>query len=414
MASHTENEQILRDGAIVIYQRTDVARANWHCRIKFPGQRYIRKSLKCRSQADAIRNANKLYDDLRFRYERGLALSSQPFAKAAEAEFNWLEDQIDIEKDSDKARRLQRKLADHRNMAKYAIEYFGKTHIDKVTDLDIERFKEWRKTYWTRGPGAANKTIEYIRQGRKIKAPRPRSGIPAVSTLAREDVVLRAIFDRARKLGWVTSEQIPEIITERPKSNRRPAFTESELQRLLAIAERRIEEDQPEHVKYLRGMLRDFVGLMSATGMRPFEAMNLQGGDIERFKTAKDKWATKLFVKGKGKQRTLIARDDADHYIFQIYERISFAKHGDDTFIEDVVGPIFRMPDGRPIKSFKRGLKALLDAAGLRENSEGQIRDAYSFRHYYATQRLLKGVSVYTLAENSRPASCIYNFLGMT
>ena len=63
-------------------------------------------------------------------------------------------------------------------------------------------------------------------------------------------------------------------------------------------------------------------------------------------------------------------------------------------------GPVFVMPDGLPIKSFKKGLRALLDAAGLRRDDRGVDRDAYSFRHYYATQCLLTGISVYTLAEN--------------
>ena len=36
----------------------------------------------------------------------------------------------------------------------------------------------------------------------------------------------------------------------------------------------------------------------------------------------------------------------------------------------------------------------------LQYDDKREQRDAYSFRHYYATQRLLKGISVYTLAEN--------------
>ena len=70
MARHTEKERILRDGNLVVYQRTDVATANWHCRIKFPDRPYIRKSLKCRSEAEALQKANTLYDELRFRLER--------------------------------------------------------------------------------------------------------------------------------------------------------------------------------------------------------------------------------------------------------------------------------------------------------------------------------------------------------
>ena len=71
-------------------------------------------------------------------------------------------------------------------------------------------------------------------------------------------------------------------------------------------------------------------------------------------------------------------------------------------WLDVLSGPAFIMPDAdeTPIKSFKKGLRSLLDAAGLRYDDKGDQRDAYSFRHYYATQRLLKGISVYTLAEN--------------
>ncbi len=36
----------------------------------------------------------------------------------------------------------------------------------------------------------------------------------------------------------------------------------------------------------------------------------------------------------------------------------------------------------------------------MRYDVRGKERDAYSFRHYYATQRLTTGVSVYSLVEN--------------
>ena len=385
---------------MVIYQRTDVAKANWHCRIKFPDQPYIRKSLKCRSEQQAVRKANKLYDDLLYRYERGLALTSPPFSRAVEAYLEWLEDQIGQESDEAKAVRLRKKFTDQRMLSRYAKEYFAARAIDKISDLDIENYREWRKTYFTRGPGSKSKTIEYIRDGKKVRAPRRKSRVPALSTLATEDVVLRSIFDRARKLGWINGDQIPEIRSVRGKSTRRPDFSEAELQRLLALAVTRAEELTNDNVRFLRGMLSDFIGLLAYTGMRPFEAMKLQWHDIETFKTEGGKSATKLFVSGKNKERSLVARDEATHYVFSINERVTEWRHGSVEWLDVLSGPVFIMPDGTPVKSFRKGLKALLDAADLRRDERGVQRDAYSFRHYYATQRLLRGVSVYTLAEN--------------
>ena len=103
--------------------------------------------------------------------------------------------------------------------------------------------------------------------------------------------------------------------------------------------------------------------------MRPFEAMKLQWHDIETFKTDAGKLATKIFVSGKNKERSLVARDEATHYVFSINERVTEWRHGSVPFIDVLSGPVFVMPDGTQVKSFRKGLKALLDAADLRRVS---------------------------------------------
>lgn len=400
MARHAQNTSFLKDGAVLLYQRNDIAKPVWQCRIKFADQPYIRQSLKTQNRADAIRKAEKLYDDLRYRMERGMPISSPQFPHVVDVYLEWLEDEVEQETDDAKAKRLSKKLIDHRKFTKYAREFFETLRVDQITDADIDRYREWRKTYFTRGPGSKSKTIEYVRNGRTIRAPRPKSGVPALSTLASEDVVLRSIFERARKLGWVNGDQIPVIKSQRSQSNRRPAFEEWEMKRLLAIAEQRVEDAPNDRVRFQRGMLWDFCSLLANTGMRPFEAMKLEGRHISTFKTPDGKHATKMFVSGKNKERTLVGRDDTTHQVYAIMERLTLHRYQDGGFIEDEDGPLFVDPDDKPVKSFKKGLKALLDAAGLRKDDRGMERDAYSFRHYYATQRLLKGISVYTLAEN--------------
>ncbi len=61
---------------------------------------------------------------------------------------------------------------------------------------------------------------------------------------------------------------------------------------------------------------------------------------------------------------------------------------------------IFYEYRGDNIGSFSRGFAALMKEAGLYHDDKGKMRDAYCLRHYYATERLLMGVSIYTLAEN--------------
>ncbi len=85
--------------------------------------------------------------------------------------------------------------------------------------------------------------------------------------------------------------------------------------------------------------------------------------------------------------------------VHQFVARLIARRYANHTNTDDD-SYVFAAADGTQIKSFKKGLRALLEAAGARQDTRGKERDAYSFRHYYATQRLQKGVSVYSLAEN--------------
>ena len=401
MARHTQDEFELKDGGVVVYRRSDVTKPVWQCRIKFPDQRYIRKSLKTRNKDTATKKAEKLYDELRFRHERGMPLQSYGFADALESYFTWVDGQIKTEPDADKAKRLEKKLSNQKKYSRYVKEYFGERQLDGITDGDIEQYKDWRKSYWSTGPGSKMKFIEYERGGKKVRTKPPIGKLPSLSTLASEDALLRAVFDRAVRRGWITRDYVPEITTARPEKARRFGFSDVEVRKILQVADQRIEDAENEHHRYLRGMLRDFVGLMAFTGMRPFEAMKLQWHDIEVFKTVSGKSATKIYVSGKNKERILVTRDDATNYVFNIDRRINMYRLSNDDGVHDQLeGYVFSQIDGTQIKSFKKGLRALLEAAGARQDTRGKERDAYSFRHHYATQRLQRGVSVYSLAEN--------------
>lgn len=396
MARHTENESILRDGAVMIYVRNDIGKPIWQCRVKFPDQPYIRRSLKTRNRGDAIRKAERLHDDLRFRHERGMPLRSFQFEYVLDAYLDWLEGQAEMEPDADKARRLKKKLVDQRKFSRYIREYFSERPIDRITTNDIEQYKDWRRVYWTRGPGSKLDYIEYVRDGKTVRQKKPPAKLPSASTMASEDALLRAVFDRACRIGWLTRDYVPEINTDRPDVGRRFGFSELELRKILKLADQRIQETDNKNTAYQRAILSDFIGLLAFTGMRPFEAMNLKWRHIEATTTETGKPTARIYVRGKRKERWLIVRDAAHHYVARLTARYQTTHQGDKSDEDHV----FSMPDGTRIRSFKKGLRSVLEAAGVRQDVRGKERDAYSFRHYYATQRLTKGVSVFSLAEN--------------
>lgn len=396
MVRHTQDERELKDGAILLYRRTDVAKPIWQCRIKFPDEPYIRRSLKTRNENEAVRKAEKLYDDLRFRRERGMPLNSPAMPYAIDKYLDWLAKEVEYGNASNK------KLSDQRKFSRYIREFFEGKRVDQITERDIELYRDWRRNYWISGPGSKEKYREYVRDGRVIRGKKPTPRPPSASTLVSEDALLRAVFDRALRNGWVNGEQIPQIKSERPKANRRPDFTEAEIQKLLTLAKQRVGEAQNDRIRHARGMLECFVGLMAFTGMRPFEAMKLKWRDIEVFKTPQGKHATRISVSGKKKKRRLVGRDDVSGYVFQL-SKVWLESRGldiDEGHEPDEDANVFCSEDGAPVKSFKKGFKNLLDAAGLRCDADGNERDPYSFRHYYATQRILAGVSVYVVAEN--------------
>ena len=95
MGLHTASERELCDGRVVIYQRTDTMTAVWQCRIAFPGQPYIRQSLKTRNEAEAIKLATKLYDDLRYRHESGLPIRRKRFTEGLDLYLADLTQQVE-------------------------------------------------------------------------------------------------------------------------------------------------------------------------------------------------------------------------------------------------------------------------------------------------------------------------------
>ena len=119
MGLHTASERELCDGRVIIYQRTDTMTAVWQCRIAFPGQPYIRQSLKTRNEAEAIKLATKLYEDLRYRHECGLPIRRKRFTEVLDLYLADLAQQV--EHGSQKAKKLddQRKMSRYRRIGEF-------------------------------------------------------------------------------------------------------------------------------------------------------------------------------------------------------------------------------------------------------------------------------------------------------
>jgi len=131
--------------------------------------------------------------------------------------------------------------------------------------------------------------------------------------------------------------------------------------------------------------------------MRLGELRNIKWSDIEKVKDNKGEDLISIFVTGKTGSRYVIANMGTDKYFADLYdyrtkELDRVPNRNDFVFINNLTN--------KPIHSFRRSFRNLLDSCGLTQNDKGQSRVIYSLRHTYVTMRLSYGVNIYQLANN--------------
>jgi integrase len=102
-----------------------------------------------------------------------------------------------------------------------------------------------------------------------------------------------------------------------------------------------------------------------------------------------------MSVDGKTGKRDVIANPGVETYLKRLWEFRSKELKREPEMGE----PIFCHPDGRALRSYKKGYESLLRQCGLREDADGNNRTLYSLRHTYAAMRINE-VPVYQLAVN--------------
>jgi integrase len=205
-------------------------------------------------------------------------------------------------------------------------------------------------------------------------------------------------------LGYLKRGEAPELRLEASKKNKRPAFTNDEINTLLNAALARFDavSDQPK-MRYERNTLYAFISVACDTGMRPTELYNLNWAHIVGFESERRKPLGKRRVRidayGKGMApRQLVPKPG----VFAAFEQLWTAFEATHRRMPKSDDPVFTNFEGQRLGSIKRSLNNLLVETGLKYDAFGRARSAYSFRHTYATNQIRSGVDVYTLAINMR------------
>ena len=368
---HAKNQTTIADGQITLYQRDDVKDQVWHIRIKQKGKKgYVRRSTGETDYARAESKALQILGELKQRQAQNLPLTSKKFREIASSYLRHAETEMNEGKRSAGRHELIKGT-----LKLYLLPYFGNKDIALIQKKDLIAYRKWRQDFWITGPGKSKKSAKKVR--------------PKPATLKNEWVVLRGVFTHAIDLGVLPPSVMYMLKHEKGKVERRPAFTSEEYRKLWTFMRSWVKATKHSRVAQDRQLLRDYVLIMTNSGMRKGEARHLKWRDVASFTNQHGMWVT-LSVTGKTGARMVVCQPGTERY----FDRQR--KRGHNTDPDDYV---FCHRNGQPIEVWP-GFNSLLKAAGLQYDSKGQRRTIYSLRHTYATLRLENGTNVYWLKQN--------------
>jgi integrase len=403
MGQHRQNLAKIANGKGEIYTRSDTLKKAWHVRIKyFEGSGYYIKSLKTEDKQEAMDVAEEWYRDLKYKHDNNLIVRKRTVSQVCNLYVSKLESNVAI------GIATPQMLVDYKPLVEtYIKPFFGKRNIDLLKQRDIEEFKAWCLAYWQTGPGSKVRGWTYCRNGRLVKNTAARSTKRLSNgSLNKICVVLRAVYNVAVEIDAIDGSKVPVItkktgsghLKKNSHSSRRPAFTNQEYGVLVKKMGSWPKTAGNEDRKQRRSLMRDYILILTNTGIRPgTESDALKWKDV-KYVTIKGKVFVEMHINGKTGRRQLIAMKRTKDYLERIRARRASVL-GKDPAQNDYV---FCLPDGTHIKNdyFRKIFKRALIEFGLLKDSNGNERTPYSCRHTYATMRLLKGVTYEVLSKN--------------
>jgi site-specific recombinase XerD len=358
----------LRDQQVVLYKRP--RSSVWQMRYKLFDRKWYITTTKYADLEWAKRAAVEIYDRARFKEEMGIPQTAKRYEAVALECSRVL--QIEIERGIKPMTNRDYLLV----IRKYLIPFFGKYHIHNIDAKLVREFETWR-----------NEIIGHM---------------PVASTLATHCAAFNRIVDTAIERGWL-SPQVPIARLSRrgPKSKARPGFTKAEADQMLSFMVAWSEGGPRLGSTQMRLLLRDYVEVLLATGMRcGKESMNMLWQHIEWYTDKDGQRYLRIWVDGKTGGRWLIAKHRAAEALGRLAER----QHAVSMSLEEAIAAqlpvhVFTLDDGSQPYGLAGTFKRMLEEAGLLlDKSSGQRRTLYSLRHHYATMELLSGMDVHTLA----------------
>ena len=226
--------------------------------------------------------------------------------------------------------------------------------------------------------------------------------VPAQSTINNHNSALNRVLDEAELNGWIVKSLRPTLLNKGTKTQSRGSFSVEEY-RVIYCALRSFHKQTPnEKSAATRETLRNYVLFLANTGVRHgTEALGLRWRNIEWYARDGERYLA-VNVDGKTNKRTAIARDNVENSLWrqaQLNPRIQ-AEDFDGLIAAKLDEPVFtaRLSETVTVHNLNRAFNALLAKLDLKTGADGRTRTLYSFRHFYATLNLERGVTTHALS----------------
>lgn len=385
------NKVELKGGDIILFHRPNAKKPIYHMRIHVRGMQdvhgdkltYIQESTGEQDLEEAQRVALNRYDDLRLRTKAKQPAKAISWADMYELWFREKRQSLEAHyRAKGRTGKNARTAWYEKYSERYWLPYFGRHNIEDITQRQVAEYWTWRMNYW------ANATDAERRQFANFALN------PSKKTLDMEQSALREIF------GWANANKLLNHmpIIQNPYSRkglkpvRRASFEREEFEQLVAYmarwSARKGVNDERDGARvnsahlYQRELLRLYVLWLATTGMRTGEVLQLRHRDIAMEKLPdSERVVLKVTVSHQTKTGSRVVTSLPE--TANLYEDI-----GNHTGREEQDDWLFCNQDGTRNQGFFKTLPKMLEEAGVLHDADGNRRSAYSFRHYFAEQRL--------------------------
>jgi integrase len=344
---------------------------SWYARLTLPNGKRVVKSTKTDNLEEAKEVALQLYYDTQARIKNKLPANTRKFKDVATHAIKRMETEL--------AEGVGKQAYKDYIQAinKWLVPYFAKVDVAKIDYALLKNFDAWR----TQQTGKT----------------------PAQSTINNHNAALNRVLDEAELNGWITKALRPTLLNKGVKTESRGSFTAEEYRTIYTALRSYHKQTAVEKAAAARETLYNYVLFLANTGVRHgTEALNLRWRNIEWHTKGDDKYLA-VNVDGKTKKRTAIARDRVRDFLFRqskLNPRLDYDNF--DALINSKSDELVfttRLGECATIHNLNAHFNSLLDELDLKTGADGRQRTLYSWRHFYATQDLERGVSTHALSK---------------